>query len=160
MRFVTEVRKIHHRRPVKDPIQAAKNAAAALTKEERDSIIAPSLKHIADATTRGLTKDAYLYLGTAMHVGLAIEDAGVVKGLKAEFEDALALLDVLHDKCSRGQNWKVRRIDPGEAQRLKEAIELHDFQLQQLSHREFQTCVRKITNQTTDRINKQKKSAQ
>ena len=151
-------RKAYRPKPVlRNVIRGAILGATALTEAERQTIIGPSLKHIADIPTRGLTGGAYIDLVTSLHAAMAIEASGIVRGLKAEFEAAISLLHDLHGQCQRGQNWKCLRLGAGEVETLKNAVELHDFQLQQLSANEFHAIVRKLVNQTMDKENKRKK---
>lgn len=60
--------------------------AAALTAEEISQIIGPSHRHLMTAVSTGFTNAGFIDLQTAMHAAIAIENSGIVKGLRSEFD--------------------------------------------------------------------------
>lgn len=153
-------RKAYRPKPVlRNVIHGAILGATTLTEAERHEIIGPSKAHLEKTPALGFSEKAFIDLNTTMHAGLAIEASGIVKGLKAEFEAAIELLNGIHDQCVRGQNWKAKRFQAEELAQLHAALDLHDFQLQQLSATEFKAIIRRLVNQTRQAVSLQRKAA-
>lgn len=152
-------RKAYRPKPVaRNTVAAALLAATTLTDAERDSIIGPSRKWLIDAQESGMTEQAYLDLQVAMHAGLAIEDSGIVKGLRAYFEGGIDALDAIHDSCVTGMDWIATVPTQHPVDKINEALDLHEFQLKQVAGSEYRTIIRRLINQTTDATRKMKKA--
>lgn len=132
--------------------------ATALTADEINQIIDPSRKYLLTAVNNGLTNAGFVDLQTAMHAAIAIEDSGIVKGLRSEFEAGVAALDRAHDICMASGTWEQCVISDECATIIDNALNMHEFQLQHLSAPEFQKIIRRLVNQVKDVTNKQRKA--
>lgn len=136
--------------------------ATALTPDEIDQIIGPSRKHLLTAVNSGFTNAGFIDLQTAMHAAIAIENSGIVKGLRSEFEAGIEALDAIHDDATHDVSmseceWTDIVPTPGQIAALESALDMHEFQLQHLSASEFQKIIRRLVNQVKDATNKQRK---
>lgn len=153
-------RKPYRPKPVaRSTVTAALLAATKLTDVERDSIIAPSRQFLIDAQESGMTEKAYLDLQVSMHAGLGIENSGIITGLRAEFEAGIEALDEIVDMCLVDVIWIPSVPTCGQIATLENALDMHDFQLQQLAASEYQRIIRRLINQTTDATRKMKKAS-
>ena len=144
----------HGRKPRKpraaDPFAfgTALTKAARLTPAEVATTIAPA-RACATLLSQGVaTEDQHTVLHTAFHVALGIEDSGIVRGFRAEFESALAAIDAIEARSTAGGAWRQSALYAHELASIREAVRWHAFQLQHVSAGELHAVANKLIAQT------------
>jgi len=115
----------------------ARHRAGKLSGEELASVMRP-LQAAFTAMRRGVATELdWSHLASAVNVAMAIEAQGIVKGLREHFTAAeLAIAGIKRRAMDSGE-WKPTALYYLELDALTTAIELHQFQLENLSHGEF-----------------------
>lgn len=113
--------------------------------------IAPGLAACAALPTGDYSEDQFLLINTMLRIGLEIEHAGIVKGLKADIEAAIALTDAIYDRATAGGQFTPVVVPQAEQEVLVWAMQLHKFQLEQVSAGEVRRITAKIMAQTRSR---------
>lgn len=121
-----------------ETLALAIDGATLLTAPEINTIVGPlTLAVEAFRTGRPIYMD-WVRLCTAVNVGTAIDDQGVVRGLRAEFDAAFEVLDAIGARMGTlPKDWKPGPLWANELQTMRDLVRLHKFQLQNLSCREF-----------------------
>ena len=134
-----EGRKLPMQRIHNDPFSLAMYKATALTGEEVNRAIT-RVRSAFDAMRRGeATYRQMACLCTAMELSLSIEQMGVVKGLSQQLlaaEDAI--LRLLGAAKAAPGGWKPPVCRGEQLTVIDEFIDLHKFQLEQISYGEYQ----------------------
>ncbi|CAN7199561.1 hypothetical protein LJR118_000577 [Acidovorax sp. LjRoot118] len=141
---MTHGRKPRRPRDVRPPFRTAMLRASRLTEEERGSIMNPvraCLKALREGVATELQHDV---LHTTMQISLAIERAGVVRGLGNHFNEAVDALDAIATRCRRGSTWLATALHFYELDAMATAVDLHDYQLQQLSFGELRAVINRV----------------
>lgn len=115
-------------------------AAAGVAKVEHATVkgLGESLKH----SVNGLTVPersalAWRDLRLAVSVAGCIERSGVVTGLSQSIADSLEVLEAIFQRCMVDGNWCHENPRDHEMAVLSELCDVHAFQLDQLTAREF-----------------------
>jgi hypothetical protein len=118
-------------------IDLAINKVSCLTEPERKQCLSPARDGFARLREGVATYEQWAAVVSAVAVGLAIEDLRVVKGMRAHFEAAERALDAVWSRvegATGGATWGRRTtLHFDEIEAMREAIHLHDFQLQNVS---------------------------
>lgn len=126
--------------PGHNPVRVAIANACALTQAERDELMQPIREAFAALRQGVATYQQWAALCTGISVALSIEKLGVVRGLQEHLEAAERAALAVYDRVTsdpNGPTWGRRTtLYFDEIAAIREAIELHDFQLQHLSARE------------------------
>lgn len=125
-------------------LERAKHFATRLTNEERADVM--RLAHEGfNALREGVaTWLQWSYMSSAVSVALAIEAQGVVRGMREHFSEAQKALDNIFSRTQQGINgakWGRTTLYFYEIDSLREAVNLHDFQLRQLSFAELKAAL-------------------
>lgn len=122
-------------------MEMARNKAGRLTPAEIAFIMKPAEAGF-DALRRGVaTLDNWQSLGQLVTMGVAIEASGIVTGLSAQFAAAKAALQAVQARVTAPATptWGTSTaMRAEELQAVREALDVHLFQLQQLSAGELQ----------------------
>ena len=144
----------HGRKPRKpravDPFTfgTALHKAARLTPAEVATTIAPA-RACATLLSQGVaTEDQHTVLHTAFHVALGIEDSGIVRGLHEHITSAQQALAAIRARALATGTWRQTPLHYYELEAITTALDLHEFQLQQLSAGEIHDIARKLIAQT------------
>ncbi|WP_367847036.1 hypothetical protein [Rhodoferax sp. WC2427] len=125
-----------------DTISTAILGATKLTATERASVLEP-LQDAHKALREGVaTQWQWTQFASAMEVAQAIEQRGVVRGLKAHLYAAELALQAIERRAMRCKTWQAVPLDLEELDTLAIAINLHEFQLTQLGASEFHAAVK------------------
>ena len=123
--------------------QGAINTATKLTPGEIASVIEP-LNAAARALREGVAdEDQWSRVVSAINVAQAIERQGVVRGLREHLHCAeLALQGIRQRAVARTGEWDRTALYYQELDHINEAVDLHAFQLSQLSYGEYARAIR------------------
>lgn len=83
-----------------------------------------------------------------IQVAQEIERGGVVHGLAEHFDSAQAACEAYFARCRAGGTWRPSAVHLYELDALTLAIELHEFQLQQLTAHEVHEVTRRLIART------------
>lgn len=134
-------RMITPRRPAADTITTAILGAGKLTDPEVVFLMAP-IRDAHKAMREGVATDhQWCYLAHTMNVAMAIERQGIVRGLKDHIHSAELALAAIQDRASATGTWKPTALHWHELDDIASAVDLHEFQLKQLSRKEFNSAV-------------------
>ncbi|KRB33383.1 hypothetical protein [Acidovorax sp. Root70] len=137
MKFVTDL--------PDSPVNVAIRNATKLTTPEIEHYIVPSRRAVeAFRVGKGNFKD-WLRLCTLVNVGMAIEDGGVVKGLRSDLKAALDALEEIGTRQDSPQGWKSGALRATELESIRMLVIAHEFQLRQVSYGEHQEAYRLAT---------------
>jgi hypothetical protein len=124
-----------------NPIALARNNAARLTVAEIALAINP-LRAAAKALREGVaTEWEWAIVASAMNVAQAIERQGIVKGLAEHLRSAEVALQAIERRAMAPGAWKATALYYQELDHIATAVDLHEYQLQQLSYGEFRRVV-------------------
>jgi len=139
-------------RVVLDPI---KHAIDGATKPSPGQLaqIKLSMQAAAKAMREGVgTERDWSVLAGELALAIAIERGGIVRGLMGHFESFDRVLQAIHDRCSKpvlvGQpaQWQRTALWHYELDELRNFIDLHSYQLTQLSRSELEAALDKAQN--------------
>lgn len=128
-------------KPVVDTITTAMLGASKITAPEVAFMMAP-IREAHKALREGVATDMqWCHLAHAMNVAMAIERIGVVRGIKDHIHSAELALAAIQDRASATGTWKPTALHWYELDDIASAVDLHEFQLKQLSRKEFESAV-------------------
>lgn len=117
--------------------KAAAVRVAKLSQEEVALLLGPVQTGFA-ALREGRAKATdWLELACAVTMALAIEEQGVVKGLKVHLDNADNKLSTIADRAALSDGWHTPTLYAAEIEAIDTLIDLFKFQLGQLSGAEF-----------------------
>lgn len=122
-----------------------------LQSAEIADMLSPALAACAALPTGYYSEDQFLVIHTMLRIGLGIENAGIVKGLKTDIKEAIALTDAIYDRATAGGQFTPVVVSQAEQETLLWAMQLHQFQLEQVSAGEVRRITEKIIAQTRSR---------
>ena len=126
----------------------ARRAVAKLTAPEIADIINPLQqceKHLREGVA---TEDQVLVLSTAIRIALAIEEQGIVRGLRHHLQPALDALEAIHTRANATGRWVPTALWFYELDAVRVGMEMYGHQLRHLSARELHQAVRKLITRT------------
>jgi hypothetical protein len=125
----------HHARwrQVKDPIRTARLYSTRLTAAELADNMAPTRASLAAATTGVATLLQHQVLDTQAELATEIERTRIVRGLAGHIAQAQAALASWAQRAMASGNWLPVALEFAEQDALATFVDLHEFQLQQLS---------------------------
>ena len=124
------------------------NKAARLTPSEVATTIEPA-RTCATLLSQGLaTEDQHTVLHTAFHVALGIEDSGIVRGLQEHIASAMAAMDSIRARALASGAWRPTALHYYELDAIRTALDLHEYQLRQVSAGELHAISRKLIART------------
>lgn len=126
----------------------ARKAATTLTKPEIAEVMEP-LRQCEKRLREGVaTEDQVIILASNMRIALAIEDQGIVRGLRHHLQPALDALETIHTRANTTGRWVPTALWFHELDAVRAGLEMYDFQLRHLSARELHQAVRKLITRT------------
>lgn len=127
--------------------KALKRASGLLPTEVADTM-APA-RACAELLREGkATEDNLIILRTQLRIAMGIENSGIVRGFRAEFESALAAIDAIEARSTAGGTWRQSALYAHELASIREAVRWHAFQLQHVSAGELHAAATKLIAQT------------
>lgn len=127
--------------------KALKRASCLLPSEVADTM-APARACIELLRECKATEDHLIILRTQLRIAVGIEDSGIVRGFRAEFESALAAIDAIETRSTAGGAWRQSALYAHELASIREAVRWHAFQLQHVSAGELHAAATKLIAQT------------
>lgn len=132
-------------------MQTAVEGAAVIRATRRAQIMHANEEAFRRMREGVATFDDWQQLAGMVNVAQAIEAQGVVKGLAGHFDKAVRTLEAVYKRVQDqpgGPAWGKRTtLYFEEIEALREALHLHDFQLQQLSGNELDRARQRAINQ-------------
>ncbi|WP_287913814.1 hypothetical protein [Comamonas sp.] len=120
-------------RPVKDPIRTARAYSTRLTAAEMADIVDPMRTCLAAAVAGVATQIQYQVLYTQALLATEIERTRIVRGLAGHIDLAQAALESWEQRALASGIWLPTALEFAEQDTLNTFVDLHEFQLQQLS---------------------------
>jgi len=120
-------------RPVKDPIRTARAYSTCLIAQELDDAVRPFKQCLAAARAGVATHIQHLVLHTQTVLAVEIESTRIVRGLAGHIAQAQAALESWEQRAMASGTWVSAALEFSEQDALATFVELHEFQLQQLS---------------------------
>jgi len=142
---------VRRRLALSNPMALALHKASGFTRAELARIEAQLRGHF-DALRAGHgTRHHFAGVSTFVELGLAIESQGVVRGLRDRFQAAERLLLQLKGTAERqgAAAWANPILTGPQIAMLDELVDLHLFQLKQLSYGEYQAAWRLMVGRVT-----------
>lgn len=141
-------RKPRQRREMRAPFLTALARATKLTREELASIMGPmraSLKAVREGVA---TQLQFEVLQSSMVIAQAIEHSGIVRGLADHIASALEACSTIETRALTSGAWQQTALYFRELDALATAVDLHEYQLQQLSAGELHRIVQQAMART------------
>jgi hypothetical protein len=132
-----------------NPIALALHKATGFTPIELSRIEVQLRGHFDALRSGDGTRYHFAGVCTACELGLAIESRGIVRGLRDQLQAAERLLLELKGKAEIGGGWINPILTGPQLTQLDELIDLHLFQLKQLSYGEYQAAWRLMVGRVT-----------
>jgi len=128
-----EPRRVHG--PVAlNTMDMAISRATLLTTAEQAHLLAPAQEGFERMRKGQATETDWIHLVTVCAIGLAIEDGGVVRGLREVLTEADLCLAAIGLRATAGGNgWRNPTLYASEIQQLQTLLRMHAFQLSQVS---------------------------
>lgn len=122
--------------------------ASCLTEAEIRDTIAPARQCLTRLREGVATEDQHTVLYTCMQIALAIEASGIVRGLQQHLQSAIQALETIRGRALTSGAWQPTSLWFHELDALREAVDLHEFQLRKLSAGELHTITARLIART------------
>ena len=141
-------KKPRQRRETRSPFVIALMRATKHTPEELASIMTP-MRACLKAVREGVaTQLQFEVLQSSMVIAEAIEHSGIVRGLADHIASALQACSAIEARALTSGAWRQTALYFQELDALATAVDLHEYQLQQLSAGELHRIVRQTMART------------
>lgn len=142
------LRKPRQPRTIRDPISHAILRATRLTDPEIASIMAP-IRTCETALRRGVaTQMQWEILQTTVMAAGNIEKSRIVRGLSEHIASATAAIDAIGRRARLTGTWRPTALHYQELDAITTMVDLHDFQLRQLSAGELHRIIKQLMDAT------------
>ncbi|RYF02347.1 MAG: hypothetical protein EOO32_00045 [Comamonadaceae bacterium] len=122
--------------------------ASCLTEAEIRDTIDPA-RQCLDRLREGVaTEDQHIVLSTCMHIAMDIERSGIVRGLEGHIKAAQQALGTIRSRALATGAWRASALYFYELDALREAVDLHEFQLRKLSAGELHSITQRLIART------------
>ncbi|MBV7459811.1 MULTISPECIES: hypothetical protein [unclassified Acidovorax] len=146
---MTHGRKPRQRREMRPPFVTALMRATKHTPEELASIMVP-MRACLKAVREGVaTQLQFEVLQSSMVIAEAIEHSGIVRGLSDHIASALQACSAIEARALTSGAWRQTALYFQELDALAAAVDLHEYQLQQLSAGELHRIVQQTMARTS-----------
>ena len=141
-------KKPRQRRDIRSPFITALMRATKHTPEELASIMTP-MRACLKAVREGVaTQLQFEVLQSSMVIAEAIEHSGIVRGLADHIASALRACSAIEARALTSGAWQQTALYFQELDALATAVDLHEYQLQQLSAGELHRIVQQTMART------------
>ncbi len=145
---MTHGRKPRQRHEMRSPFFTALMRATKHTPEELASIMDP-MRACLKAVREGVaTQLQFEVLQSSMVIAEAIEHSGIVRGLADHIASALQACSAIEARALTSGAWRQTALYFQELDALATAVDLHEYQLQQLSASELHRIVQQTMART------------
>jgi hypothetical protein len=146
---MTHGRKPRQRHEMRPPFVTALMRATKHTPEELASIMGP-MRACLKAVREGVaTQLQFEVLQSSMVIAEAIEHSGIVRGLADHIASALQACSAIEARALTSGAWRQTALYFQELDALAAAVDLHEYQLQQLSAGELHRIVQQTMARTS-----------
>lgn len=143
-------KKPRQRREMRSPFVTALMRATKHTPEELASIMTP-MRACLKAVREGVaTQMQFEVLQSSMVIAEAIEHSGIVRGLADHIASALQACSAIEARALTSGAWRQTALYFQELDALATAVDLHEYQLQQLSAGELHRIVQQTMARTAN----------
>lgn len=130
-------------------LQVALAAATRFTPAELKHLLAPIQGALVSMRTGTATELQWMHLASVTAIALSIERLGVVRGLKAQLDEADQLLAEIRRRATRSGAWAAPVLYGHEITAIETLVHLHSFQAQTLSAGEYRAAVQHASAEVT-----------
>jgi len=123
----------------------ARLRATCLTAAEVHATLAPAWACLARLREGVATEDQHTVLATHLAIAMAIEDSGIVRGMREHFASAQAALAGIRARALASGAWLPQQLEFHEIDALAEAVDLHRHQLAYVSSGELRDITARLT---------------
>lgn len=135
-------------KPYVDTIGKALFRAARLSQAEIASTIGPARQCFTRLREGVATEDQHTVLYTILRIAQGIEESGIVRGLHEHIASALQAMDAIRARALASGAWRPTALHYYELEAITTMLDLHEFQLRQLSAGELTAIARKLIART------------
>lgn len=135
-------------RHVRDPRTTFNRFNSKLTHAEIAETMAPLRQAFAHISEGVATHNEYVVLHSIMQIAQEIERTGIVRGLQGHISAALQACKSYQARSGHADNWQPSTLEFDELDALREMVDLHEFQLKQLTAREVHEAARRLIART------------
>ena len=132
-----------------NPVQLAIRRASRHTDAELASVMGPVRQCLKLVREGVATQMQFEVLQSTMVIAEAIEASGLVRGLADHVDSALQACAAIEARALARGTWRQTALYFQELDALATAVDLHEFQLQQLSTGELQRIVQQTMARTS-----------
>ena len=133
------------------PLDVAMNNATKLSPQDVEQIITPCANACAAILSGSGRRDHWATLCCSLNMSLSIERQGVVRGMAghlASIEAALLAIAARSGEDDTPPTWQPPQLSLDETDNMRLLVQLHQFQIQQLSYGEY----RRAHHATVNRV--------
>lgn len=135
-------------KPQGDPLTAINHHHTLLKAQEVADTMQPLRDGFSLMRAGVATYDNYVVVYTIFRIANEIEKQGVVRGLAEHIQQALQACDSYYRRCMCADVWTAHELEFSELDAMASMIELHEFQLKQLTLAELHAAARKLIART------------
>lgn len=141
-------RKPYRPRPIAvNTLEIALHRAAKPARADREEVL-DMLRQAFKALREGVaTEYQWSVIAGSVDVAKAIEQLGVVRGLAGYLADATQALQTIHDRATAAGPWRPTALYFHELDAVQTFVDLHAFQVNQLSRAEFLAAIDRAAHQ-------------
>lgn len=132
----------------RNPLMVFNQHNSKLTPAEVAETMGPLRTAFAHISEGVATHNEYVVLHSIMLIAQEIERMGIVRGLQEHIAAALQACASYQARSGHADNWQPCAIHFHELDALREMVDLHEFQLQQLTAREVHQAARRLIART------------
>lgn len=122
--------------------------ASRLTPGEIATTIAPARECEKRLREGVATEDQHTVLHTVLLIAQGIEESGIVRGLHEHIAAALQAMAAIRTRALASGAWRPTALYYYELGAIREAVDLHEYQLRQVSCGELHAIARKLIART------------
>ena len=122
--------------PTPNTMSLVLHRVTRLTAQELSHVLGPIETSMTALREGVATEMQWSILASAVEIALAVEDKGTVRGLRGHLEAAERALQGIKLRAMASGEWRHTALYYQELDDVKAAVELHRFQLEQLSSAE------------------------
>lgn len=132
----------------RNPLMVFNKHNSKLTPAEVAETMGPLRTAFAHIREGVATHNEYVVLHSIMLIAGEIELMGIVRGLQEHINAALLACESYQARSGHADNWRPSAVHFHELDALREMVDLHEFQLQQLTAREVHQAARRLIART------------
>jgi len=132
-----------------DPLQLARLSATKHTAAELASMMDPTRQCLKLVREGVATQLQFEVLQSTIVIAEAIEKSGIVRGLADHLASALQACSAIEARALTSGAWRQTALYFQELDALATAVDLHEYQLQQLSARELHRIVQQAMSRVS-----------